>query len=133
MIDIENKIIETLTAALITSYPTIYVTTKREPVPTSFPAVSIREADNSTYVDSLDSSASENHADLMYEINVFSNKGAGAKAEAKAIMAIIDQELQALNFVRRMIDEIDNGDPSIHRRVARYSAIVGTDYMIYRR
>lgn len=103
--------------------------------PATFPAVTLVEDDNSTYVRSLDSSGQENHAQLLYTINAYSSKMPGKKSECKAIMALIDEKMFEMGFLRvgRSPMEMKNEDTSIYRMVARYRATVSKDNIVYRR
>ena len=102
--------------------------------PPSFPCVSLVEADNQSYRQSQTTDSLENHASLLYEVNIYSNKTKGKKAECKAIAAIIDNELARLGFTRSMLNPIPNEeDATIYRMVGRYKAIVSKNNVIYRR
>lgn len=101
--------------------------------PASFPHVSIVESDNSVYERTQDSSSMENHASLVYETNVYSNKKTGKKTECKAIIEEIDKTLAEIGFTRIMLNQIQNADPGIYRMIGRYKAIISTDKIIYRR
>lgn len=134
MIDMENEIFTGLATLLRAAFTGIYVTGEASIAPESFPAVYIEEADNATYEKTLSSHVGENHATLMYEINVYSNKIIGKKSEAKAIMAVIDTEMQRTGFSRLSNLPTPNlGDTSIHRRTARYTAVADADHNTFRR
>ena len=90
--------------------------------------------DNSTRADTIDSGSGENHANVMYEVNVYSNKTSGKKSECKAIIALIDEEMLAMGFSRVSLTPVPNEyDSSIYRMVGRYRATVSSDMKIYRR
>ena len=83
---------------------------------------------------SQDGSNQENHAVVMYELDVFSNKATGRKAEAKAIAKVVDQVMLTLGFNRTFLNTIPNEyDATIYRVKGRYTAVVGSDETIYRR
>jgi hypothetical protein len=68
------------------------------------------------------------------ELNVYSNKNKGKKAECKAIAALIDSELARLGFTRTMLNPIPNMDSAtIYRMIGRYTAKVSKENVIYRR
>lgn len=74
----------------------------------------------------------ENVAALMYEVNVYSNKTSGKKAEAKAIAATADEAFASLGFTRTMSSQVPNlNDASIYRITCRYQAVVDKDLWIY--
>ena len=134
MIDIENIVFNTVAANVRDQYPNISMAGEYVKSPSSFPAVSLVEMDNSVRIDTIDSGSSENHANVMYEVNVYSNKTTGKKSECKAIIALIDQEMLALGFVRSTLTPVPNmNDSTIYRMVGRYRATVSSDNHIYRR
>ncbi len=134
MIDIENEIYSAVSIKIRERYPEIYITGEYVATPTSFPCVSVIEQSNYAYQRSRTSTNNENHVEVMYEVNVYSNKKTGKKAEAKAIMNVIDKIFNDLGFTRIMQNPVPNLlDATIYRIVARYAAIVGTDKVIYRR
>ena len=134
MIDIENDVFNTVATRVREKYPNIYMTGEYVKSPSSFPAASLVEMDNSVLEGTIDSGSNENHANVMYEANVYSNKATGKKSECKAIIALIDQEMLALGFVRFSLTPVPNmNDSTIYRMVGRYRAIVSSDLKIYRR
>lgn len=134
MIDIENEIFQRLATIVRNKYPKIFMTGEYVKAPPSFPCVSIIEMDNQVLRSTRDSSNIENHVQVLYEINVYSNKTSGKKSECKAILAIIDSEMGELGFTRTMMNPIPNEEnATIYRVVARYRAIISKDKTIYRR
>lgn len=135
MINIETEVFSTVATALRAQFSGIFVAGEAVAAPSTFPAVTLVEEDNSTYQRSLDSSGQENHAQLMYSCNVYSNKSAGKKAECKAILAVIDTEMFGMGFVRVGSSpmEVPNANGAIYRMVARYRATISKDKTIYRR
>lgn len=134
MIDIENEVFNAVATEVRTKYPGIYIVGEYVKTPPKFPCVSLVEMDNQSYQVTEDSGSSENHAVLMYEANVYSNKTTGKKSECKAIAALIDERMLALGFARTMLQPIPNlDDATIYRMVSRYSATVSKNKVIYRR
>ena len=141
MIDIENIVLNTVYEALKAEYPNITFYGEYVEAPASFPCVCLVEDDNSTYQASQDTSLQENNAELLYTLNVYSNKQIGKKAEAKKIANMADMVMQNMKFTRTMLSQIPNVDRSIYRVTARYSAVVakGTEdgentvFQMYRR
>ena len=134
MIDIESAVFQAVTTKVRERYPNIYMVGEYVKSPPSFPAVSLMEMDNAIRTDTIDSGSNENHANVMYEVNVYSNKTTGKKSECKAIIALIDQEMLALGFVRATLTPVPNmNDSTIYRMVGRYRATVSSDHQIYRR
>ena len=134
MIDIENDIFNTVAAEVRARFPGIYMVGEYVKTPPRFPCVSLVEMDNQSYQRTEDSGSSENHASVMYEVNVYSNKTVGKKTECKEIAAVIDEQMLALGFARTMLQPIPNlDDATIYRMVGRYSAIISKNKAIYRR
>lgn len=134
MIDIEKDVFNIVAKAVRNVYPDIYISGEYVKSPPKFPAVSLVEMDNSTYTRTQTSDNVENHVDLMYELNVYSNKTSGKKSECKAIASLIDNELAALGFSRTMLQPIPNmDDATIYRMTGRYRAVADKDKKIYRR
>lgn len=134
MINVESDVFNIIAKAVRKVYPDIYISGEYVKSPPKFPCVSLVEMDNSAYTRTQTSDSVENHAELMYELNVYSNKTKGKKSECKAIASLIDDELAALGFSRTMLQPIPNlDDATIYRMVGRYRAVVSKDRKIYRR
>ena len=133
MIDVENQVYTAVATALRTAHDGIGVSGVENYAPTKFPFVSFVEADNYSDLATRDSASSENHVNVMYEVNIFSNKKDGKKAEAKAIEATIDGVMDGLNFSKTSSTPINEGDGSRYRKVVRYVAVVSKNNVIYRR
>lgn len=136
MIDIESQVFTTVATALRTEYgaSNIYVAPEYVGQPPKFPAVFIVEMDNTVYLRGRDSANIENFADVMYQVDVFSNKNAGKKVQAKEIIALIDEQFAQMGFSRTFLNPVQNmNDATIYRMTARYQAVVGKDQTIYRR
>ena len=134
MIDIESSVFDRVATKVRAEYTDIYMVGEYVKTPPRFPCVSLIEMDNQSYQKTEDSGSSENHVSVMYEVNVYSNKSVGKKAECKAIVALIDEQMLALGFARTMLQPIPNlDDATIYRMVGRYSAIISKSKEIYRR
>lgn len=134
MIDIETEVFNIVATALREEYPKIFIVGEYVKSPPSFPCASIVEVDNQTYRNTRTSSSYENHAQVMYEVNVYSNKKSGKKTECKEIISFIDKQLEALGFTRTMMNPAPNEvDATIYRMVGRYRAIISRNNTIYRR
>jgi hypothetical protein len=134
MIDIENEVFDRVATRVREQYPNIYITGEYVNSPSSFPAVSLVEMDNSIHESTVDSGSNENHVNVMYEMNVYSNKTTGKKSECKSIAALIDTEMATMGFVRSTLTPVPNEyDSSIYRMVGRYRAAVSSEHEIFRR
>lgn len=141
MISVENFIFSRISKKLREEYPGAYVSGEEVRTPAfedSSIAVSIVEASNSVYR-RMTTTTIENAAQVMYEVNVYSNKVGYKKSEAKEVLAFIDEQFSQMGLVRTMSTPMANlQDATIYRIVARYSGVVmpeygveGTTYRIY--
>lgn len=134
MIDCENEIFSTIAEVVREVYPTAFVSSEYIRTPSKFPFISLIEMSNIAYDRTQSSGGLENHASLMYEVNVYSNQTSGKKSECKAIAALIDNEFAALGFSRTMLQPIpDVDDATIYRMTGRYTAVISKDKKLYRR
>ena len=134
MVNVENDVFNIVSIAVKEVYPDLYISGEYVKSPPKFPCVSLVEMDNQSYQATEDSGSSENHASVMYEMNVYSNKSVGKKSECKAIAALIDEQMLALGFARTMLQPIPNlDDATIYRMVGRYSAVISKNKTVYRR
>lgn len=134
MIDIETILFNLVAEKIRGQFPKAFVTGEYVKSPPTFPCVSIMETDNMCNTATATTESVENHSQVLYEINVYSNKTTGKKAECKAIMAFIDAEFLKLGFTRTSVNTIPNElDATVYRMVGRYRAIVSQNNVIYRR
>lgn len=134
MIDFENQIFTLIATSLREKYGQgIYIT--GEPVSTVqkvFPAVSIIERSNTIYQRTRSTDIIENHATLMYEIDVYSNLTKGKKQQAKEITAIINDILIKHNFTRTFCEPLENlSNNKIYRIKSRFNAVIDIDGTFY--
>lgn len=128
MIDAENEFFTAVATELRAAFPGIFVTGEYVREPASFPCVSIEEKNNAVWRNTRTGTSLENHATVMYEVNVYSNLINGKKQEAKAIMAVADEVFARLNMSRIMTSPVPNlADATIYRLTARFQGIVGPD------
>lgn len=130
MIDVENivinKIIDELTMTDMSSlYGDIVVMSEETKTPSSFPAVMILEKSNSSNLASRDRESKENHANVMYQVDVYDNDVNNKKSRCKAISSKIDEEMQKMGFTRTFSEPITNiEDATIYRITMRYNATI---------
>jgi len=136
MIDIENAVYTLIANDLESRFTGIKITSSDARIPTQFPCVSFLEADNSTYVNTMDSGGEE-HCEVMFEVNIYTqNKNVtsnGAKGEAKNILKAVDDIMMLKGFYRVMKNPVSMEDATIIRLIARYKGIVDKNKTIYRR
>lgn len=134
MIDIENELFTKIATALRSEFSGIYVVGEYINAPSKFPAVYIVEMDNTVNRAGRDSANIENFADVMYQVDIFSNKNKGKKSECKAIAASVDAQFAALGFTRSYLNPVPNmDDATIYRMTGRWIATVSKDNVVYRR
>jgi hypothetical protein len=134
MIDCEREVFSAVADAVRGAYPTAFVSGENIRTPPKFPFVSLIEMSNVAYDRTQTSGGLENHASVMYEVNIYSNKQSGKKSECKAIAALIDNELATLGFSRTMLQPIPNmDDATIYRMTGRYTAVISKEKTLYRR
>lgn len=133
MIDFENEIYTRVVARVQALHGDVAFSGVDERLPSKFPFVGLVEADSATRTDTIDSGSYENHINVMYEVNVYSNKSGGRKAECKAILSTIDDEFIRMGFARTMRNPVSMDDATIYRMVARYTAAIDKNGNIYRR
>jgi len=133
MIDVETQIFDKVYNAVIAVYPNADVVSETVLAPSAFPCVSLEEADNYSTRNTRDSGSNENHVDVMYELNVYTNKTVGKKAECKAIFALVDNTLLSLGFTRTSKTPVSMDDSTKYRLTGRYIATVSKNEIIYRR
>ena len=134
MINVENEIFNIIAKAVRNAYPQAYVIGEYVKSPAKFPCVSIVEIDNYAYDKTQTSGSLENHANVPYEVNIYSNKTGGKKSECRDIASLIDNEFATLGFSRTMLQPIPNlDDATIYRMLGRYMGVVSKDKIVYRR
>ena len=131
MIDLENNIYNAVVKRLRAEHPGINVSSDSVPSDAKFPAVSIVEADNRV-LPSMRTLKIENAVSVMYECNIYSNKAAGQKSEAKSSAGTLDNVFSSIGFTRTMKNQVPNyNDARIYRIVCRYEAVIDKDFWIY--
>lgn len=131
MIDCENEVYTRIARVLRDKFPGINIAGEYVNAPSSFPHVSITQSDNTVVSEQMTGSAEM--AQVMFEINIYSNKADGRKTECKAIAKVIDDVMFKMNFKRMALTPIPNmEDATIYRIVARYRVMTDGKYF-YRR
>ena len=121
MIDVESKVFQKCADAFRAAYPNGFIAGEYVAQPPKFPAVSVVEMDNNVDERAMDNGNIENAVNVMYQVDVYSNLNKGKKAQAKAIVALIDEVLAKYRFVRTFCNPIQNmNDATIYRMTARY-------------
>lgn len=123
MIDIENIVIDKVIERLTNSFENITVSSEETKTPASFPAVLIVEKSNTVYLDSRDENK-ENHANIMFQADIYDNDVDDKKATCKRISSELDSIMQEMGFTRTMCEPIANlEDATIYRITMRFTAV----------
>jgi len=136
MIDLENDLYDYISRELLAVHPNLAVSDQYESTLAELPAVTITEADNRV-VERMRTDNIENAVRVMYECNVYSNRAAGRKSQAKQIADTLDGIMLSIGFTRTVRTSVPNApDTRMHRIVLRYEAQIGPDretgkYLIY--
>lgn len=134
MIQIEDMLFTKIATAIRAEYSDAYVVGEYVNAPSKFPAVYIVEMDNVVNRAGRDTGEIENFADVMYQVDIFSNKNKGKKAECKSIAALVDEQFASLGFTRSYLNPVPNmDDGTIYRITGRWIATVSKNNEIYRR
>lgn len=133
MIDIENAVFSLVAGAVEKEFPGARCVSEIPDAPAAFPTVSVRETDNAVYRKTLDGDQTEHHALVLFDIDVFSNREAGAKQQCRDILRLVDRLMMKLGFTRTAYGFTRNADSRVARATARYQGVVSEDFRIYRR
>lgn len=99
------------------------------PAPPKFPFATLMEIDNYTDTKNRSSAREEDFAIVAYEAEAY----ALDKLQARKVMNAINQGMNDLGFTRISMQSVMNlADSTIHRIVARYTAAVDTNKVVYR-
>lgn len=124
MIDIQNKVYTVCAEALRAAHPGIDVSARYIEKPAKFPHISIVEYDNAAYEQSQTLGVYENHAQLMYQVDIHSNDATYAQSICRDIAKTVDEKFAEMGFTRRSMFPTPNIDRTIYRLTLRYSAVI---------
>ena len=131
MIDYSNEIFNAVAKHLRSLYKGIQVKGEYVSTPAKFPTVTIDEISN--IPTELDSATTNKYADVVYRVQVFSNKENGKRAEAREIYKAVDDKLMELGLIAKTFTTtpaIYNSE--IYSITATYGGIISGDGVIYR-
>lgn len=132
MIDLETDIFDYVAKRIRAAHTGVYVIGEYVETPAKFPAVTLVEADNRVLTRMRTSDDIENGVSVMWDMNVYSNKTAGKKAEAKAIANTADSVFAEIGFTRTFREQVPNiNNATIYRIVCRYEATIDKNLVIY--
>jgi len=101
VLDFSNEIFSAVAEDLRSVYTGIQVKGEFDPNPAKFPCVTIDEISN--VPTHLDSALKNKYAEVVYRVQVFSNKATGKRAEARGIYATVDETLMELGLFAKPI------------------------------
>lgn len=134
MIEVFNEIYTECAKALRNELSGIFVTGESVSAPPKFPCACGTERSNITYIKSLDNALKEHHANIMIQWDYYSNLKSGKLAQCRKMASVVDDVMLGHGFTRTMLEPVDNpADENIGRIVARYTAVVSENKIIYRR
>lgn len=119
MIDIEFAVVSRVFEAFKEAYPSgSYSSEPNTDTAPAFPHLNMMEMDNTFYSPVLES------AEVVFDVNVYSNKTSGSKQECKAVMALVDETMNSFGAWERVFcNQTKNADSRIYRMTARYRGI----------
>ena len=131
MIDFSNEIFNAVAKHLRSLYKGIQVKGEYVSTPAKFPTVTIDEISNVPV--HLDSAKTNKYADVVYRVQVFSNKANGKRAEAREIYKSVDEKLMEIGFFAKSYTSTPTiYNSEVYTITATYGGVIGSDGVIYR-
>lgn len=132
MLDVEDQVVDRVSKALRARFKGIFIVSTDTDAPSKFPAVCFWEQSNVPLAKTQTAHCRENHTELMYQGNIYSNLTSGGKRQCREIAAVIDETMTEMGFIRVFGQPVLNpADTSKSRYALRYKGIVGTDGIVY--
>jgi len=131
MINIFNDLYTLFVSALAQHDPAIQTDGVHVNKPSTYPFASLEEIDNGVYEATSDSCNIENHADIHFEVNIYT-KGSTRKSKGDGIAQAVDNFFNSKGFVRQT-KNVFQGDSETYQIIIRYRGIVSKDEVVYRR
>lgn len=126
MIDIENDVFDKIYTKVMAKYPEANITSEFVREVSTFPHISVVEISNTVYRNASELSRIECMANITYEINVYSNELIEKKQQCKDIIALIDETMASMGFMRTFLNPVQNmEDATIYRMVGRWTILTG--------
>ena len=131
MLDFSNEIFNAVAKHLRSLYKGIQVKGEYVSTPAKFPTVTIDEISNVPV--HLDGAKINKFADVIYRVQVFSNKENGKRADARKIYNSVDEKMMELGlFAKTYTATPAIYNSEIYSITATYGGIIGRDGVIYR-
>lgn len=100
--------------------------------PSKYPFASLEEIDNAVYELTSDSCDIENHAEVEYEVNIYTQNKL-KKSKGDGIAQVVDNLFKSLGFIRMSRNVLQSQDETTYRIILRYRGVVSKEKVIYRR
>ena len=131
MIDFSNEIFNAVAKHLRSLYKGIQVKGEYVATPAKFPTVTIDEISNVPV--ELDRAKTNKYADVVYRVQVFSNKANGKRAEAREIYKSVDEKMMEIGFFAKSYTSTPTiYNSEVYTITATYGGVIGSDGVIYR-
>lgn len=131
MIDFSNEIFNAVAKHLRSLYKGIQVKGEYVATPAKFPTVTIDEISNVPA--ELDSAKTNKYADVVYRVQVFSNKANGKRAEAREIYKSVDGKMMEIGFFAKSYTSTPTiYNSEVYTITATYGGVIGSDGVIHR-
>ena len=131
MIDYSNEVFNAVAKSLRFVYEGIQVKGEFDPNPAKFPCVTIDEISN--VPTHMDGALKNKYAEVVYRVQIFSNKESGKRAEARGIYSTVDDTLMGLGLYAKTYTStpaIYNAE--IYSITATFEGVIGADGTVYR-
>lgn len=126
--DVESYVYSTVTKAAKAMFPTLTTASWTDVVEPKFPFALVQQTDDFDVRSTLNSTHSNEARHVTFEVNVYSDKARGRKAEAKSISSYIALVFKSLGFVETAggspIDLTDEQNRHLARYMCRFEASV---------
>lgn len=125
MKDIESYVFNQIKTAAVAEFTNLTVQAEYSPEQDNLPCLTVEMRDNTVYTPYTTGDKIENAAEVMFEVNVYTNTGSHRKLDAKDILYCVDDKFAELGFTRAFYQPVQNLlDSTVYRLVARYTAVV---------
>ena len=133
MIDVESEIYDIVAGIVKAKYPNVIMENRRCYDPAKFPCIYLKLADAPALQKTRDTGSNERHINMMWEVNIYSNKQGASAREAKDLFYAVDEAMQRIGFTRTMYEALNWENQTVYRILGRWQAICSEDGKIYKR
>ena len=131
-----NEIYDAVSKKIKLERPDVFTVSSIPESISQLPCISIVRVNSYSDPTGQTSESTETRTNLIYEINVYSNKQVGRHIEAEELASVVDKYMcdkkEGLGFIRTSNVQTPNLlDSSIYRLTLRYRGKVGDDNVVY--